>query len=206
MKLVVISSAEESPDEIKLVHEMFGLGMEYLHLRKPGYSTSRMEKYLESVDDQYLNRVIIHSHHELALRYKIGGIHLTQHHRKKKYWRSWLLQKYVRFRKSKLLVTTGFHTLGALKEEEDLYDYVFLSPVFDSISKVGYRNTFNLQSLSETLAESRHHVMALGGVNEERIGQARSLGFYGVAVHGGMWRFSDPVKKFSQIKLLCEQE
>ena len=72
-------------------------------------------------------------------------------------------------------------------------DYVFLSPIFDSISKEGYSSHFTqpvLKELQRTKVIDRK-VMALGGINLDRIKLAKDLGFGGVVVLGDIWnRFS----------------
>ena len=60
-----------------------------------------------------------------------------------------------------------------------------LSPVFDSISKQGYRSAFDPDSLRPWLEGKR--VVALGGVTPERIPLLRDAGFSGAAMLGYFW-------------------
>jgi thiamine-phosphate pyrophosphorylase len=137
MKLIVISSSEELDGEIKMIHELFEAGLQNFHLRKPKLSTNALRRYLDRINPKYYNRIVIHSHHELSVSYKLRGIHLTEHHRGKNYWQSWLRLKYIKLRRSDIQVTAGLHTIGSLSRENPGYAYVFLSPVFNSISKLG---------------------------------------------------------------------
>ena len=67
-------------------------------------------------------------------------------------------------------------------------DYVFLSPVFDSISKKGYRAGFDdPEILKAFLANSQQKIIALGGINQERIQTCNELGFDGYAMLGHIW-------------------
>ena len=69
------------------------------------------------------------------------------------------------------------------------YDYLFLSPIFDSISKVGYLSGFSereLLSASESGIIDKQ-VIALGGVTFERIHYLKMLNFGGVAMIGAIY-------------------
>jgi thiamine-phosphate pyrophosphorylase len=204
-KLIVISSPDGFDHEIFDIHEMFKAGLEYFHLRKPKFSTNRLRHYIEKIDQKYHNRIVLHSHHELCIRFKVRGIHLTQRHRRKNLIRSWLWLKYIKLRRPEIKLTAAYHTIGSLNLENPGYSYVFLSPVFDSISKVGYKSTFSEDSLEKMLHKTSYNVVALGGVDEDKIDQAKQWGFSGVAVLGSLWKSEDPVEKFKRFKALCER-
>lgn len=204
-KLIVISSPDGFEHEIYDVQAMFKAGMEYFHIRKPRFSTNRLRKYIERIDPKYHDRIVLHSHHELCIRFKLRGIHLTRRHRNKNFIRRWLKMKYIKLRRPKVEITAAYHTIGSLKIENPGYSYVFLSPIFDSISKVGYKSTFSENSLEKMLHRSSYEVIALGGVDEDKIEQARKWGFAGVAVLGSLWKAKDPVEKFKRIQELCKQ-
>ncbi|MBX7107232.1 MAG: thiamine phosphate synthase [Chitinophagales bacterium] len=204
MKVVVISSPEEVADEVKIMTALFKAGLERYHLRKPRFSTNKLRRLLNRVPVEYRDRIVIHSHHELCVPYKLAGIHITEHHRKRHYWQTWLLMKYLKLRRPQLEITAGFHTIGSLRTERFDYAYVFLSPVFDSISKIGYRSTFHEDSLQKVISKSDYKVFALGGVDEDKIEKAAGLGFYGVALLGSIWKSDEPVEKFKRVQHLCK--
>ncbi len=64
-------------------------------------------------------------------------------------------------------------------------DYVFLSPVFPSISKPGYGGSLNLEELKVVV---NRKVIALGGITEERLPIVERIGFGGAAMLGAVWR------------------
>jgi thiamine-phosphate pyrophosphorylase len=205
-KLILISSPDGFDHEIHEVMEMFREGMEYYHIRKPEFSTHKLRQYLEKIDHKYHNRIVLHSHHELSIPFKVRGLHLTQRHRKKNFLRRWLKMKYIKLRRPEIEVTAAYHTIGAFKINDPGYSYVFLSPVFNSISKVGYKSTFNEDSLKDMLRHTSYKVIALGGVDEDKIQSARRMGFAGVALLGSVWKSKEPLEKFKRIKVLCEQK
>ena len=66
--------------------------------------------------------------------------------------------------------------------------YCFLSPIFDSISKEGYKANFDKLELKEFLAKDRKtKVIALGGLTEENYLEVLELGFDGGAFLGSVW-------------------
>ncbi len=64
-------------------------------------------------------------------------------------------------------------------------DYIFLSPVFDSISKPGYKAVPFEPSQVKALPVK---TIALGGVTPERFDQVRANGFDGAAMLGYLWQ------------------
>ena len=67
--------------------------------------------------------------------------------------------------------------------------YVFLSPIFDSISKKGYKHSFSNKDLEEAGINGiiNERVVALGGVTPEYIPQLRAWNFGGAAFLGDVW-------------------
>ena len=103
-----------------------------------------------------------------------------------------------------------FHSLKELEECKEKYEYAFLSPIFDSISKVGYKSKFSHElhqftrnKLEKISVISGKNIFALGGIDEDKIEICRELGFAGVAVLGAIWQNENPVEKFIRIKKTC---
>ena len=92
------------------------------------------------------------------------------------------------------------HTLEEVSRNKQHSDYVFLSPIFDSISKQGYRAAFTEQTLRQahTTGIIDGHVIALGGITPANARKALSLGFGGVAVLGDIWQSNDPVARLGE--------
>ena len=96
MKLVVLSASEPQDHEIEMLCKMFENGLEYFHLRKPKYSTYKLSDYIQSIPEQFRNRIIIHSHHELAVKYNLHGVYITRSH-KRRLIRTWLKLRLLKF-------------------------------------------------------------------------------------------------------------
>ena len=88
------------------------------------------------------------------------------------------------------LVSRSCHTLGEVAEHAADTGYRFLSPIFDSISKSGYRAAFSGEALCEAAAQGiiDTRTLALGGVTPSRLPQVRAWGFGGAALLGCIWR------------------
>jgi len=83
-------------------------------------------------------------------------------------------------------------------------DICFLSPIFDSISKFGYKAKYNRDELKEGIAAWKNlkrsqKLFALGGVSAENIAELAELGFDGAAVLGAVWHNPDPVEALLEI-------
>lgn len=80
------------------------------------------------------------------------------------------------------------HTLDEAEVEVGRRDYLFVSPVFDSISKPGYRAvTFDTDRIRRLTTRGGATLTALGGVTPERLAQVRQMGFGGAAMLGCLW-------------------
>ena len=92
------------------------------------------------------------------------------------------------------------HTFEEVQANKKHIDYVFLSPIFDSISKQGYRAAFTDDELrrahSNGIIDDR--VIALGGITPTNARKAIALGFGGVAVLGDIWQSTEPVSRLKE--------
>ena len=88
--------------------------------------------------------------------------------------------------------------------EINMYDYVFLSPIFNSISKKEYFSKFNDEILLNASLNGKINkkVIALGGINQETLPIVKKYGFWGVAVIGSVWETAEIVTNFLNLKLL----
>jgi thiamine-phosphate pyrophosphorylase len=98
-----------------------------------------------------------------------------------------------------------FHSVEELEANGKNFVYAFLSPVFDSISKPGYKSNFDLPALSPALHAMKNKgqkIIALGGIDVNKIETVRKAGFSGVGLLGSIWQSENPVATFKQIQSL----
>lgn len=199
MKLVVISSSHSIENETKIVTRLFEAGLETFHLRKHRFSTWEMRSYLNEIPNHFHNRIIIHSHHNLVGKFKLKGIHLTKSHKQRKL-NTWILIKLIRIKNPDTQITTSFNTIGHLLEPHQKYNYnyVFLSPIFDS-STSRFQGGFTEYSLKSALQKTQYNIIARGGVDIESIEKANAIGFKGLAFYSSLWKSPDPLETFNRI-------
>ncbi|WP_020531393.1 thiamine phosphate synthase [Flexithrix dorotheae] len=187
MKILVLSPPETIPNELEYLKGFFNHGLEIFHLRKPKFSLRELEQYIQKVPVKFHPRIMLHSHHDLIDKYDLRGLHYSE-----KTKESWQLN-------NPHLKSTSFHSLAQLTEDNPIFEYVFLSPIFNSISKPGYSAAFKIEDLKQALAGSNTTVIALGGMNKQSIGRVKQLGFSGMALLGGIWNRISPVETFQEI-------
>jgi thiamine-phosphate pyrophosphorylase len=199
MKLIIISSSKSIEDEAQTVTALFEAGLETFHLRKHKLSTQKMREFLKKIPKHFHNRIVIHSHHNLARIYNLKGIHLTSSHKKKKL-KTWFMIKLIKFKNPKIIITTSFTSIGQLFETDQRYNYsyVFLSPIFDSVTS-RFQSGFTEHSLNSAIKKSNLKIIARGGVDISSIEKAYTIGFSGLAFYTSIWVSPEPVTEFNNI-------
>lgn len=203
MKLIVLSRHKIHKTEVDILVGLFENGLKTFHLRKPGASKKQVEEYLKQIPQKYLNRIVLHSKHHLAPKYGLKGIHLTRKHRKNKI-RTWCYVHYLKAKHPALTVSTSFHSLESLIENGGKYDYCFLSPIFNSISKSNYEGKFSDLNLNVAFKKLNQVIVALGGVDLSKIHKVEQMGFNGAAVLGAIWTSPNPLESFIKINEACQ--
>lgn len=204
MKLIVISPPETLPGEVELVNALFKKGLTKFHLRKPNVPTVALIQYLQKIDSAYISNVVVHYDFELLQHFPQAGFHFNQ------YSLSWLSYKGFTH---KSYSAHSFREILGLNAEA--FDYIFISPVFESISKPGYYAGFNLKQIKDFLVSGccTNPIVALGGVDETNIDSLQDSGLHGAAVLGAIWTpFRNGasigllVDKFLRIKQVCQPD
>ena len=193
MKLIVITTETFFEGEAEAINLLFENGLETLHLRKPSASSHETAMFIKQIRLDYHARIVLHDHYGLTKMFDLKGIHLNGRNQETDRWGS-LETCYNRHcegddpKQSKLSISRSCHSLEEVQESR-FYNYVFLSPIFESISKTGYKQVFTMQQLNEARERKiiDERVIALGGITKENIQIARSFGFGGVAVLGALW-------------------
>lgn len=182
-KLIVITRPHFFPGEGEIIDRLFREGLELLHLRKPGSEASLLYSLLDEIPRTYYPRIILHDHFEIVQHpdYHLGGLHLNR--------RNTCIPEGYEGR-----ISRSCHSIQEVKEclgskVHPLYEYVFLSPLFPSISKEGYGEGFSPEALREAgqKGEIGEKVIALGGISPQTIPLLRDIPFGGVAVLGSLW-------------------
>jgi len=188
-KLIVISSETDLENETGLLNDLFSEGLCLFHLRKPDWNIVQQRSFLEKIDPAFLNKISVHQHHETISEFNLKYFHAKENERS---------SKESSDKKPELKYSTSFHKYDAVRRESYLWDYCFLSPLFDSISKSTYKSKFPENFTIEN--DLCQRVFALGGITKKNIELVFEKGFYGAAVLGSVW--NDPknaVKNFIEL-------
>lgn len=183
-RLVVISPEAEDAREHTVLVQLFAAGLTSYHLRKPSWTREQFAAWLRALPAEFYPRIVLHSHHDLAAEFPVGGVHNAP-----------TATPFAPLR------SHAVHSLVELRGLLDARARLLFSPVFASISKPGYGPAFGHEELRSALALPRRaEVIALGGIDASRIPACGDLGFDGVAVLGAIWQSSDPLRVFNELQ------
>jgi len=195
MKLLAISNPEFIPDEAELINSLFREGLVCLHIRKPESSEDKFRALINKIDPDFTDRIAIHQHHNLTEEFGIKRLHFTEKDRKM------VDPEILKTLKSNtFLLSTSIHDLAEMDSLSPYFNYAFFGPVFDSISKTGYKRVlpddFYIKSESKKIT-----LIGLGGISIENLEKVREMNFDGAAVLGLLWKEPENViAKFREIR------
>lgn len=200
MKLLLITPEEQLPQEAEAITALFEKGLELLHLRKPSFNAEQLQQYLRAIPTCWYDRIVIHDQFELGIAEGISRLHLNR--------RSFRIPE-----KPGLKISRSCHAVEEIRNI-DSYEYFFLSPIFNSISKTGYNSSFTDEELKEAAEKGiiNSKIIALGGITKNNISRVADYGFGGVALIGSIWKdfaqtgdISALLNRYTELKTICEQ-
>ena len=167
MKLIVVTAPTFFVEEDKIITALFEEGLDILHLRKPETSAMYSERLLTLIPKQYHKRIVTHEHFYLQEEFNLMGIHLNARNPKEPHDFSGH-------------ISCTCHSLDEVKSKKHFYDYLFLSPIFDCITKDGISSGFEAEELRQAGKEKiiDHKVMALGGITPNNILEIKDYNYY----------------------------
>ena len=198
MKLILMTPPHFFIEEHIILNALFDEGLDILHIRKPNAEAVYTERLLSLIHESYRKRIVIHDNFYLKNEYKLKGIHLNSRNPE-------LPLKY------KGHISCSCHTIEDVLAHKKSCNYVFLSPIFNSISKEGYHSNFTSQEL-DIMAQQKvidKKVMALGGIQLDNVNQIKEYGFGGAVILGDIWNhfnihstenFKDLITHFRKLK------
>lgn len=139
MRIIAISAPDFLPGEAAALTALLDAGAWRVHVRKPEADAESIARLLEEFPQCYRSRLSLHDHHELAENCGVGGVHLNS-------------------RNPSVpdgfggMVSRSCHSIAELSQYSSVCDYMFLSPIFDSISKSGYVSRFSLEEIRRRIA------------------------------------------------------
>ncbi|MCR4995370.1 MAG: thiamine phosphate synthase [Bacteroidales bacterium] len=176
MKLILLSTSDFFVEEDTIINALFEEGLDLLHLRKPDSEPVYSERLLTLLPEQWHNHIVVHEHFYLKDEFNLRGIHLSEEHPAPPpgYHGQ---------------VSRSCHSLEDLASQTANMDYVFLSPVFDSITYPNRKASFTAQQLHDAARAGLidRKVMAAGGINADTLPLLSDFGFGGAVILGDLW-------------------
>lgn len=172
-KLIAITLPEVVAEEASKITLMLDHGISRVHLRKPQLPAQYLRDLIRNIPPRLHSRLSLHDAHELWHEFPDVHLHLNA-------------RNPLPLNGSKH--SASCHSFAEL-EKYPTAEYLFLSPVFDSISKHGYVAAFSEDDLQRASMQGviNERIIALGGVVPERIPLLQKLGFGGAAMLGYLW-------------------
>ena len=163
-------------NEAETLAALCGAGVSVIHIRKPEASEPDIEELLKTLQalGADMSRLTIHYNEPLARKYGLGGVHLR-------------IEELLAGAGEGLRRSCSAHGWTEAERAATDADYVFLSPLFDSISKPGYHSAIDPAEAAERLRRRKGRIVALGGIRPANIARVRRIGFDGAAVLGAAW-------------------
>lgn len=174
MRLIAITPEYPFDGEAKAIERIIEAGFFRVHLRMPQATDAEAISVMQNIRPELYSRITLASHYEaLAGKFAFGGVHI-------KAGMDFNSPQWRGMSKSR-----SYHR-GDSFDDIGRYDYAFLSPVQDSISKQGYQAAFTRGELRCILASERlrSRLVALGGVTAGSIHWLCDVGFTGAAFLG----------------------
>lgn len=162
---ILISYPKKLENEVDFIHQEMTSGKwDYFHLRKPDWSDEEMMTLLNNLNDEVKQKTILHKNFKASC-HSFDEVEAL----------------------NKKMIDNSCH-FALIEGTGSQLNYCFLSPIFNSISKIGYRAKFDKKELKEFLKKERKiKVIALGGVTPENYQELIDMGFDGGAFLGSVW-------------------
>jgi thiamine-phosphate pyrophosphorylase len=196
---ILFSYPDPIQNEIELINEVLSKDIfDFFHLRKPDYEINAYKKIITQIDESLHHKIMIHSHYSLIAEFDLAGINLNKKALSQMENIEEIDQCYIQplvcnngcvevNRTKPNSISYSAHSIQEIMRLPFQTDYVFLSPIFNSISKQNYKSNFELDTLKTELLNINTKVIALGGVMHSQKSVLEHVGFKGMAVLGEFW-------------------
>jgi thiamine-phosphate pyrophosphorylase len=148
---------------------------------------------IHTILSPYAVELIVNDHPAVAFAAGAAGVHLGDSDVGAREARD-LLGPHRRIGK------TANDLAAALVAADEPVDYLGVGPVFGTRSKVDPAPALGLRGLREIVAAVGQPVIAIGGIDAERVGDVLATGVYGVAVLSAFTDARDPASAIARIR------
>ncbi|WP_367331443.1 thiamine phosphate synthase [Sphingobacterium multivorum] len=191
--IIALTAAETIRSEQAIITALFKEGLDILHLRKYHFTDLQMSRYIETIAPIYRDRLVLHSHPHLSAELGIARIHLNDKSR---------LHGSANQLGPTTICSTSVHDIDQFNSLDERWAYAFFSPLFPSISKVGYGTHNARLGQLPSRANFAVRLIGLGGINQDNCLIPMQQGADGIALYGTLWKHRDPIQNF----IACKQK
>ena len=138
---------------------------------------------------------MIHQCHDSSTYFDLKGLHFKEKDRS---------EKVKVIKNDNFSYSTSFHKIEE-SIENSFFDYCFLSPIFDSISKQNYQSYLEKKIVKKELKNRQSKIFALGGVTYEKIDEVLEMGFDGIGILGSFWNLATTKERISYLEKICKK-
>lgn len=166
--VIAITPPDFYPEEAERIVDLLEKGeVDFVHIRKPDATAEDIRSLILQIDAKWHSFLKLHDQFELTREFHIGGCHLNS--------RNPASPENVKS------LSKSIHSIDEIDDNQH-FEYIFLSPVFDSISKKGYKANIKLDGIQDKIFGK--NVIALGGVTPDKFPLLKKSGFKGAAMLG----------------------
>lgn len=183
MRLITLASPH--PAELFCLKAALSLPEIWVHIRKPGISNQEQEAYLSAFSEAEKARIVVHQKQDIALANGLINLHLKSSERER-------IEFYPLAKAGKIQLSTSTHSWATFNQLDPVFSAAFISPIYPSISKPGYGLKEQLP-LDTERQNKQTKLIALGGLNAQRLTLLKNKGFDDYALCGAIWEASNPL-------------
>jgi thiamine-phosphate pyrophosphorylase len=204
LKLCLITNAQSTPFSLykKFIMQTITGGITLVQLREKSKNLIQLQQMaleLKSLLNPFKIPLIINDHIEITKETDVDGVHLGQSDLSPIEARQILGPKKI--------IGWSVETLEELEIANQLtcIDYIAASTVFPSQTKSNCKTIWGLEGLQKITSQSKHPVVAIGGIYQHNIQSVIENGACGAAVISAIHQHSNPRRAASNLLTVINQ-
>lgn len=200
--LVGITPEVLNPSQLSQLNLLFQEGLDYLYIRTKQNTPAAWQQLLDLIDAAYYPRLLLPRE---APQEAAGGKYIRHVREKERGLGPEDSQQPA------WMCSTSVHDLALVPQLPAYYRLVFYSPLFPSISKVGYQPRIPFAEVQAALqllkqqSRAKAGIIGLGGIDAGNIARVQAAGFQGAALLGALWQSPSPVAALATIRQALDQ-
>lgn len=187
-EIIAFSHPESIEKEAQIINQLFENGLHQLVIRKPKWNDEQFVDLLAQIDANHHPKLFICDRIALVLSNNVKGLHcsnafydsmtkIEQH------------QLQYDLQRKHQQMSISVHNEREWQKRAGKFHQLYLSPIFESVSKPGYKGNWNVEELPTLLQQmkTKEKIIALGGIQTKNIQQVEQIKFDGAAALGLFW-------------------